>query len=193
MDDAREQIAPELVGAQPMRRRGWRVGHRQGSARRRHRARSRARRSRRARARAGTARRCAARPASEATQGGLGHIAAPIASRTRGSIAAWSEVAEQRAEHHRDGQHQQAALHQRIVALVERRDQQRAQARPGEDEFDGDGAAEDPADAQAKDGHHRQQRVAQDMAELDAPETAGPWHAARARNPAATSRSWPRG
>ena len=47
----------------------------------------------------------------------------------------------------------------RIIALAERRDQQRAEAGPREDELDCDGAAEDPADAQAENGDNGQQRM----------------------------------
>ena len=84
-----------------------------------------------------------------------------VASRTRGSMAAWATSPISVPSITAMRQHQQASLDDRIVALTERPDQQAAEARAAENELDGDGAAEDPADAQGQDGDDRQQRVRQ--------------------------------
>src|SRR5215475_8179787 len=62
-----------------------------------------------------------------------------------------------RVRHHESG-------HQWIVASVERRDQQTAAARPGENRLDDDRAAEQRAEFEADDGDDRDQRVAGHMA-----------------------------
>src|SRR5262245_7794235 len=56
---------------------------------------------------------------------------------------------------------------QRIVARIERGDEQAAAARPGEDGFDDDRAAQQGAQFQSDHGNHRDQRVARDMAPDD--------------------------
>ena len=57
-------------------------------------------------------------------------------------------------------QQQQAGLDDGVVAVADGGEHQRAEAGPGEDRLDDDGAAEQSAELEADRGHHRDQGVA---------------------------------
>src|SRR6266545_1963595 len=96
-----------------------------------------------------------------------------VAGRASSAIAdAWVDRAVQQIDGEVDqrddhGREQHDALHERIVALVDRLDEQPADAWPGEDGLGDDRAAEQRADLEANHRHHRDQSIGQRVAGHD--------------------------
>ena len=149
VDEPRPDVAAELVGAEPVRRRRARracAGGPAGSGRavvtsgaQAPRAARSARGSRRPATKLGVRyqrrrkpRRCSTSVASTTISAAARHQS----NRTRGSRSACDDVGEQVDEHDQHREHERHRLHDREVALEDRVDHQLADARQGEDLLD---------------------------------------------------------
>ena len=173
----REDVAAEVVGAEPVRRgRRLELG---GDVERWRRPRG----SRRRRARAARTK----TPREERAEDEGAHQR----RRRRGSTARVGEVDEEGDEDHGEDQEHDHRLHHHQVALADRLEHQPAEAGEEEDVLDDDRAGEQEGELQADDGEDRDQRVAERVAARAPGRGSGPWRGRCGCSPRRGCRSAP--